>query len=169
MRAGNVGVRPHGFVGIHVHGAHEPSRLVCADRQDTQIERPLAARDLAELRMIRGVTGEIDGVPTGAQRPPAPEGAHAIEGRATTRVLRRHAGDAQVIGVDGVPPIELGHGARAPAPNVARDAERREPARGWMAACDGANGPGVEMVVVVVREEHDVDRGQRVEREPGCR
>src|SRR6185437_10345041 len=97
------------------------------------MERPVAPRNLAELRVIRGVTGEVDRVGAGAQRPPAPQCAHAIERRAAARVLRRYARDAEAVGIEGIPPIELGHGAAAPAPDVACHAERRKPAGRWMA------------------------------------
>src|SRR5690349_23574973 len=128
MCARNVDVRAYGFIRVHVDRPHEPSGFVGADRQHAQIERPVAAGDFAELGVVRSVAGEVDAVLAATQRPAAPERAHAIERGATARVLRRYARDADAIGIDRAPPIELGDGASAPAPNVAGDAERREPA-----------------------------------------
>ena len=42
----------HRFLRVHVHVAHEPARLVGAERQDRQAERSVAVARLAEMRAV---------------------------------------------------------------------------------------------------------------------
>src|SRR5208283_2268787 len=57
-----VAMSADGLGGIHVHAAHEPARLVGADRQQGELGFDKSAADLAEQSgVVGGVAGVIDG------------------------------------------------------------------------------------------------------------
>jgi len=47
----------NGLLGRHVHRAHEPFGLVCADREERQADRVVMGSDLREVRLACGVPG----------------------------------------------------------------------------------------------------------------
>ena len=51
-RGAAIPERPHRFLRIHVLVAHEPARLIGADRQDGEAERAVALARLAEPRAV---------------------------------------------------------------------------------------------------------------------
>ncbi len=54
--------RLHGLGGIHVLIAHKPARLIRSDRQDRQLERPVAVARATEVHAvaIARIAYEID-------------------------------------------------------------------------------------------------------------
>src|SRR4029077_8388510 len=55
-----IEVCPHSLVRVHVHAVHEPSRLVRADRQQTDSWSAEPFVDGPEVPPVRGVAGEVD-------------------------------------------------------------------------------------------------------------
>ena len=53
-------MRLHRFFGVHVDVLHEPARLVRADGQQREIERPAPAADLPEVPAVPAIGGEED-------------------------------------------------------------------------------------------------------------
>ena len=66
-----------------------------------------------------------------------------------------------------LPPVQLDDLAHAPAADVGAESEWNDPRRPRMCARDPPNGGLVEVVVVIVREQHDVERRQAIERQRG--
>src|SRR6266850_1870978 len=163
--------RRHCFFRVHVDVAHEPARLVRADRHQGDIERTVALADGSELGMIARITREIHAPAIGtvaAQRKTAPERVAPVADAAAAEMHRRGCRDAERS--DGVllPPIQLSHPivAYAAFANKGRKPERHDPGRFWMRPCQAPNCRGVEMVVVVVRLQDDVERWHVFERDP---
>ena len=73
---------------IEVHGLHQPSRVVGADRQHREIEATKALPDLKEVWAVAGVTGKIGGALSTLQHPAAPVCTIAVEKTAGREVLR---------------------------------------------------------------------------------
>jgi hypothetical protein len=63
----------------------------------------------------------------------------------------------------GLPPVALDDRANPPLSQLRRKSERRVPRRVGMVLRDPPYSARVEVVVVIVRLEHDVDRRQRIE------
>src|SRR6185437_7759527 len=117
--------------------------------------------------MERRVAREIDVRAVGRDGPAAPQAIAAIAKTASAEVLRGDADGTEIRRVDRGPPIALDHVARAEAPQYGCHAERAEPTGQRPAVGDAPNGVCVEMIVVIVRLQHDVDVGQCVdERSP---
>src|SRR5437588_10176063 len=77
---------------VHVHGTHEPTRLVCSNWQNRQIKRAEPLSDSGELGMQCRVAGKEDPMVATLESPPAPQGAIAAAKRTPRKMLRRHAG-----------------------------------------------------------------------------
>src|SRR5678815_1023503 len=83
----------HGFSRIHVHGLHEPARLVRADGQQGQVDWSQPSGNLLEKPGIGRVPGEIDASLPHADGKTTPERAVAIEGSPRSKMMsgrRRH-------------------------------------------------------------------------------
>ena len=149
--------------------AHEPARLVGADRQDREPERAVAVARVAEMMAvaIARIRHVIDAPGRRLDHERGPQRLVAIGQPARRPVTRRHQRDGDVRGRDR------------------RDGASRRPRRGspesWFlmmvslpsgvitrgrcAACEPRQRLDVEMIVVAMRDQHDVDRRQRVERD----
>ena len=112
--ASRSSVRLHRFRRIHVHGLHEPARLVRADGQQCQIDRAKPHSDVAEEGRVGRVAGEEYARAACHEHEPAPEGSVSIERISCGEVLRRRQRDRQCGGLRFLPPIEL-----LDAPNTA--------------------------------------------------
>ena len=62
----------HRFLRVHVHDAHEPARVVGADRHQRDVEGTVARADLGEVGVIAAVAGEVDAAARrrGGRNPP---------------------------------------------------------------------------------------------------
>ena len=165
--AAQIAERPHRLLGIHVHRPHEPPGLVSADRQQRDVERPVALGDASELGVIARVAGEEHPVGVGSHCPTAPQRGPAIAQPARAEVLSRRASDERRTDGRLLPPVVLPHVSRAARPNEPPEPEGHEPRGAGLARGEATHRPVVQMVVVVVRQQHQVDRGQGREVDPG--
>ena len=150
------------LLGRHVHGGHEPARLVGSDRQQRQARRSEPLADLGEMVAEGRVSREINDAAGGFDHIAAPQRPIAVEDAARGKM---HGGDA----VNGgsrdrqrIAPIEFVHGADAVGPQQTGYAERNDEL-GLAAIRQPAQGGEIQMIVVVVAEEHDIDAGKIVE------
>ena len=94
----------------------------------------------------------------GGDPPAAPQRAVAVPRTARAEVLGGRAGERHPrVGVR-VPPVELGDGADPAAPQERGQPQRHEPVRTRMVRGQVAHRGGVEVIVVIVRLRHRVDR-----------
>src|ERR687895_2234968 len=93
-----------------------------------------------------------------------PQGSIAIERGACTEMPCRRAGHRRVPDPDRIPPVDLIEHSCSELTQELGESERNDPACTWLQPDKGAYGPGIEVVVVVVREQHDVDRRQCIDR-----
>ena len=108
--------------------------------------------------MVRGVTGEQRACAVHLEREAAPERPVPIAEPTGAEVSGGSCRDAQGVDDGVLPPVQLDDLSHAPAANVGGQSERHDPGRIRVRARDLPNGELVEMVVVVVREQHDVER-----------
>ena len=76
--------------------------------------------------------------------------------------------ELQPVVLAALPPVELVHALHAAPSQPVTEPERRKAAHPRIALQEPANAAGIEMVVMIVRDQHDVDAWQLV-RERGCR
>ena len=157
-----IDVRLHRLLRIHVHGLHEPARLVGADGHQGQVERTEPPADVAEERAIRGVAGEVDPRAGRLDHESAPQRTIAIE---AARAEKCWAG-VSVIGTGAR--FECCHQSSSSMRWKPVDATSRRLPSGVISSGIELRGEHrervqVAMVVVVVAEQHDRDRRQVVE------
>src|SRR5438876_5122683 len=105
------------FFGRDMDRAGNRAWRVGAYGQGGQVEGPQRVSDLLEVRIIAGISREIEAL--GAQhRPRSPEPAALIDKRAPRAVLGGSADDGQALDLDGLTPIQL---------DRVRDAAVRQP------------------------------------------
>ena len=161
---------PHRLCGIDVLVLHKPAWRVSPDRQHGDIDHWMSLGDLEENSAVAvaGVAGDIDDADRGCDHVAAPK-RHTPVGYAARRpVVGRVQPDRDASAdIDLVAPVmsldhNLGPGARdhrvvAEWGDDTRAVARPQP----------LHRRHVEMVVMVVRQQHDVDEGQVLERDPG--
>ena len=120
-----------------------------------------------ELGVPGGVAGEEHRAAARLQYPAAPQRAIPAPGRATAEMPRRRArdGQSQVVCRLAIPPAVLADRRRAEPPQLAADTDRRHPPDIRVAPNDASQRAAIEVVVVIVREDHEVQRRQVVERD----
>src|SRR4051812_40728720 len=118
--------------------------------------------------MKRGVARKVN-VPTAraAERETTPQRLTAVAETARAEVQRGCGGDAKRLDRVFLPPIQLRDQTCATLADERSDPERHDPGRRWMRVGEPANRRVVQMVVVVVRQEDDVERRQFIERDAG--
>src|SRR5467141_834454 len=119
--------------------------------------------------MIARITREIHALAVRAyERKAAPERVTAVAEPAAAEVLRRCGPDSDRPDLFLAPPVELGDrvGRNTALLDERRKTQRHDPRRLRMRPRQASHRIGVEMVVVVVRLHHDIQRGQVVERDP---
>ena len=143
-------LRPHVDVG--------PQRVVPADLDHREVERPEALPDLGEVRAEAAVAAVKDALVRAKKRPSRPERPVFVVEKPPRRVAGRRSGDLHRPDGRLLPPVQLRNLLRGHAPRfeVCAHAERhhkpRRPRRQF------AHHARVEVVVVVVREDHGVER-----------
>src|SRR4030095_2243075 len=112
--------------------------------------------------MQRSVSGEEDAHAVGLNDPTAPQRFVAIADPARAEMLRRGAGGAECWCLEGLPPVALDDRANAKRVQQFTQSERTEPRRVREPVGDAADGRRIEMVVVIVREQDNVEWRERV-------
>ena len=155
-------MRPHRLLGVHVDGV--PGVVVRADRLQGQVERAEPGADAGEGRGVAGVAAEEHPVcragddPGGPQRGvPGEEPPGEVPGLGAGQREAGHRRRAVPVQLDD--PV-LRH---APAAQVFPDAQGDDEGRGLLAQ-QGPHRREVQVVVVVVADQHGVDRGQALHR-----
>ena len=144
-------------------------RLVGADRDRGQVERPQPLADLLEVgRVVPGVAAEEEATIVAGHRPAAPEPAVHLEARAGRPVLHGHAGQRDPALLAAVPPVELDDVGDAEIGEPRAQPERHVEARPVRLGQPLHRGL-VQVVVVIVRDQHDVDGRQILEAHAGRR
>jgi hypothetical protein len=143
-----------------------PGRMEGADLEHHEVEGTEALADVGVLRRETGVAAEEDMVARRADRHRRPQRRVAVLQPAAGEVLRRRGGHHELGAGQRVrfPPVELGDAFRRHAEGfeVRADAERGD--EGHVAVPgQRADGRIVEVVVVVVRDDDEVDGRQRVQ------
>ncbi len=88
-----VEVNANRFFRVHVHGRHEPARLVGPDRDERHIDRAQARADLDEVSAVAGIAGEVEGLARDAQAEATPQRPVAVAYAACGEVLGGRARD----------------------------------------------------------------------------
>jgi hypothetical protein len=159
--AAEVAVRAHRFLRCHVHVG--PEIGVGPDRQQRQVERAQRRTRAGKRGRVAGVPAEIRAVRGARERPRRPLRGVA-RGAAAREVPALDAGHREVADAGGVAPVELHDAAlrHAPPAQVPADPERDD--EGGVGPCgEGGDRRLVEVVVVVVRDQHCVEGGEPVE------
>ena len=164
--AAQVQVRLQRLFRLHVH--ERPARIVGAGLDHGQVERAVLLADGLEAVEVAGVAAEEDAEVVVLDHPRRPQAAVAVAQAAAGEVLARGGGQAQAAGLGRLPPVQLFDlaGVHTPGDQLVADAERCNEARG-LASQLHYRGM-VEMVIVVVREDHAGDGRQFVDADRRC-
>ena len=155
------------LLGRHVHGPGDVARRVGSDRQRGQVERPEPVAGLREVAVVAGVAAEVEAL-RAEHRPRGPEATALVDGGAPAAVLGGRAHHRQPLDRDRLSPVELHRVGDAAIGEPGLDAERHD--EEWIERPgQAAHGGLVEMVVVIVRDQDEVDGRQVVERDAGRR
>src|SRR5688500_14845553 len=154
-------------IGIEMNGLHEPARLVRThgNRADSEWTKPLT--DARELRMCPGIASVKEAPRRSRDRESAPQRAIAVEWRARAEVSRRRTRDGGVSHAPFLPPVQFCDVAHTERSHEAAESQGNHPLCTRLRCGEGSHCPRVEMVVVVVREEDDVDRWKLVDGQGG--
>src|SRR5438034_122377 len=152
----------HRLLGIEVHEAHDRARLVGADRErgDVDLPEPLAER--TEAVEVAGVAGVVEAARGPLDDPSRPQAPSVPDDGASREVLRGYAVHPDGAHLHALSPVELDHLAAGGADEVAH-LEAGDKTRTMSG--QRLDGRQIGVVVVVVRQRHEVDRRQRVERD----
>src|ERR671922_2058441 len=97
----------HGFVGVCVHGMHEPAWLIGANGDRAYVKGTESLADASEFRMEASIARVKETAGWSSHRISTPQGSIAIEWRACAEVARRRTGDRCITELDRVPPVDL--------------------------------------------------------------
>jgi hypothetical protein len=165
-----IGKCPHRLLWVHVLVAHEPARLIGADRQDGEAEWAVALARLAESQAV--AVARIGHVINAAARrlhdEAHPQRLVAVEQAARRPVPQRDQGDRDIGGErDPLVPVESlrrdGGIVGAHHGVVAERGDHSRPVGGGQAR----QRRHIEVIVMAVRHQHRIDRRQGVERDAG--
>ena len=155
--------RLHRLGRIHMLVAHEPARLVGPDRQNGELEWPVAIARAAEMPAVAvaGIGDEIDSPGRSLNHERRPQ-RHVAVGQATRRPMERGNQRRRNSGADINPLMPIVGFGRDCGIMILHDcviAERRDDARAMRGRQPRQRGD-IEMIVVSVRHQHDIDRRQ---------
>jgi hypothetical protein len=145
---------------------HEPARFVGTNRQHHQIECAETCPDFRECGMQRGVSREKDARAIGVNDPAAPQRVVAIADPPGAEMLRRRARGAEGWCLERLPPVTFDDVPDTKGLQQWAQSQRAEPWRIGEAAGDAADRGRIEMVVVIVREQDNVEWRKSVEVQP---
>jgi len=154
------------LLGIEVLLLHEPGRTVAADRKQRGQQTGEAAADLGEAVEPGSVAGVVDALRPSLDDVASPQRAVGSEDTPPGPVARRDQGHDQAVDLGRLPPLELHH--RAPPTRAQPPAEPGRRHHRHLRR-QRAHGTGIEVVEVVVRDEHRADRRQCVRPQPRWR
>ena len=161
---------PHRLLGIGVLRGHEPARSIGTDRDQRDVGRAMAFAHRAEDRAvaIAGVAREIDRARRGLQHEAAPQRHAAIARAARRPMVRRDDSDLRMARErDRVAPVADGDPRiRDMAAYDGVVAERRDDQRP-VAIVEPPERRDVEVIIMVVRQQHRIDPRQILERDAG--
>ena len=160
-----IGTGLDGFRRVHMHHMHEPARHEGADRNQPDGKRPQPGADLDQMRAIGGVTTE-DQSPAFPRpyREATPEHPSAVERRAGGEVLHGQVGGrGPVRQWSLLPPVQLHRSGHSFPPQVGAVSQSGDDRHGVQAA----QGRQIHVVIVIVAEQHRINRRQPFERD--CR
>jgi len=147
-------------------GPHHPSGLVRPDRDRDEIERAMSRTDPLEALEITRITGEEEASLGPRDHPRRPEGLAVVAQAAFAPMLGRQASDRHAASIDGLPPVELQDPLDAlPTQQIAIGQWHQEE-RLRVALGQGTQGRQIEVVIVIVGDDHEVDRRQVLQRHP---
>ena len=156
----------NGLVRVHVLLLHEPARLVGADRQQRHVHDSATTADLRELRAVPRVAGEIHGSIGRFDHEPAPQRPIAIRQSTARPMLRGCAEHARGPYRYGLPPVELSN-ATEPVLRQKRTIPEAGHEQRLMRAFQTPQRVEIEVVVMIVADQHQVDTRKLLERQPG--
>lgn len=136
---------------------HEPARFVRADGQEREVRRSEPRADFGEVGTERGIAGEVGDASRKLDNVSAPQRLVAVGHGASREVQGWDAVDRDAVERRALPPIEFADGAYLLRGKQFRHAQRNDEC-GTPACCQTTQGGQVEMIVMVVTDQHDVDR-----------
>ena len=141
--------------------------MQAADFKHHEIEGAKALADFLILGGEAAVAAEKDRVAWRANDERGPERAVPPLDRATREVLRRRGAhpDAAFRELVRLPPVELGDARRRDAPGLEMRADAKRSHERHVERRQLADRRIVEVIVVVVRDDHEIERWQRVQRD----
>ena len=159
----DLAVHADGLLRIEVYVG--PAGVVGADRQHRQVERPVALTDPGEGRGVARVATEEHPALLPRHHPARPERGVAAQA-APGEVPRLGAGEGEPAELVRLVPVELDDAVLRDAPpeQVLTDPERHDERPASWVLHQVVDRRRVEVVVVVVRDQHRAQRGQVVQR-----
>ena len=140
-----------------------PAFVVGPRFHEGHIERTVAPADLLETIKVAGVAAEVEVEALAADDPGSPQGAVSVAQAAPGEMLRRRGDQTEAVHLSLLPPVEFTNfiGRHAPVHDSGAHAERRDEVADL--ALQFKDRVVVEVIVVVVRQDHRLDRWQRVD------
>jgi hypothetical protein len=137
--------------------------VVGAGLDHRHVERTEALADGLEVGVVAGVAAEEDAQAVGHDHPRRPQRAVFVEQASPREVLRGHRRQAHAAHRRFVPPVELPDPGRVHAPRdqALAHAQRRD--EDFDLRREPRDGGAVQVVEVVVRQDHALDGRQLVD------
>ncbi len=136
----------------------------CTRGKRREIEWPEPLGDLAEAVEVAGVAAEIEAPGRSHDGPGGPEPRIGVPEATLGEVLRRRAHNPEPAVLEGLPPVELHHARQALAAEPGLEAERDHEER-IVGGPEPLHGVEIQVIEMVVRDDHEVNRRQVLERE----
>ena len=156
-----------GVFRVHVLVLHEPTRLIGANGQQSEIHDAVARVNLLEVPSISGVACEEDLVPAGLDDEAGPKGAISI-GKGSHRPVLGGRGDdlGPFADFNLIPPIALCYAGQSLALQDGTIAQRRDD-HGLIGLRDIAERVDIHVIVMIVAHQKQIDLGQVLHRQAG--
>ena len=145
--------------------AHEPAWLVGADWKHGDVDGREASPVFAEPMEVAGISCKVIAVLSGVEEPGAPQRLIRSVAEPPRPVLRWKAGQLPAAAVCALPPAELRHIWTVSLVKPVGESERYEP---FHALGQVIHRFGVEVVVVIVREDREGVGRNRLEWDAGA-
>ncbi len=162
--------RANRFFGVHVLGSHEPAGLIGADRQEGDIQTAMTGRDVMKVPAAgeARIACKVNGTTCTAQNEGCPERMISIVG-GPSRPMMGWLGESQNTGCefDAVAPIQTRYrDVRVLCADDGVIPERSQ--NSWLVAFPETHKSwDIQVIVVVMRDQHRIDAGQVIERNAG--
>jgi len=155
-----------GFVWVDVDLCHEPPRLVGTDGHEDQLWGSEALPNQAEVLPIAGIAPEVDAMFRAFYVPACPQSPVTVCQTAPGEVACRGAVETHTGVLHELPPVQFHDSATSPPAHKLSNPSWHKEKRVGM-AYEELHAGFVQMVVVVVRDQHDMDSRElfRLERQ----